>query len=214
MQLIYLLICFCTFSYAVEESEALRISRVSCDKEKNPMSCYNYANFLHRAGDSSASDTYFEKGCKLDHKPSCDKELWEIKSVSTKTKVTEFVEDEKAMVKTETQIKDDSFEVKVSSTVSKEEANVTKSNRQDFNKALESCQSAKFEMKHPLMRGFTIVETIIGLENGKCKYTQTMPNDGLMSCAFDESQRQALAQDQNKMKEYGTNTDICEITGY
>ena len=58
------------------------------------------------------------------------------------------------------------------------------------------------------------METFVGLENGKCKYTQSMPNDGLMSCAFDESQRQALAQDQNKMKEYGTNTDICEITGY
>lgn len=200
MPLIFLLCLFSALSFASEETEALRAVRLGCDKQKVALGCYNYANFLLKSGDSTAADSYFEKGCGLGHQPSCQKEAWE-------SKPTE-------MVKTETQFEDEELSVKISTSTTKEELQKNQNGRQQFNQALESCQEAKFEMKHPMVQGFTIVETIHGMENDKCKYTQTMPNDGLMSCKFDEAQRQALAQDQMKMQEYGSNTEICEITGY
>lgn len=214
MPLILLLTLFLAFSFASEETEALRAVRLGCDKQKVALGCYNYANFLLKSGDSSTADSYFEKGCGLGHEPSCKKEAWETKAASFSTKTTEFVENGQEMVTTESQVESDGMKMKVSSTITKNEANENQKNRQDFNKALEACKEAKFEMKHPMVQDFTIVETIHGMENDKCKYTQTMPNNGLMSCKFDEAQRQAFAQDQMKMQEYGANTDICEITGY
>lgn len=85
MPLILLLTLFSAFSFASEETEALRAVRLGCDKQKVALGCYNYANFLLKSGDSSAADSYFEKGCGLGHEPSCKKEEWETKPTSSDT---------------------------------------------------------------------------------------------------------------------------------
>lgn len=64
-----------------EESEALRTMRISCEKQKIGLACFNYANMLIRAKKDDSVDTYFEMGCKLDHSPSCKKEKWVIPDV-------------------------------------------------------------------------------------------------------------------------------------
>lgn len=87
MPLILLLAIVSTFSFASEETEALRAVRLGCDKQKVALGCYHYANFLLKAGDSSAADSYFEKGCGLGHEPSCKKEAWESKELSTENKI-------------------------------------------------------------------------------------------------------------------------------
>ncbi len=77
---IYVLLALLSFNlYAQdEETEALRAMRISCVKQKVGLGCFNYANMLIRADKEDLADTYFEKGCKLEHSPSCKKEKWEI----------------------------------------------------------------------------------------------------------------------------------------
>jgi hypothetical protein len=55
--------------------------RISCEKQKIGLACFNYANMLIRAKKDDSVDTYFEMGCKLDHSPSCKKEKWIIPDV-------------------------------------------------------------------------------------------------------------------------------------
>jgi hypothetical protein len=75
-----ILISFSLFAQD-EESEALRTMRISCEKQKIGLACFNYANMLIRAKKDDSVDTYFEMGCKLDHSPSCKKEKWVIPDV-------------------------------------------------------------------------------------------------------------------------------------
>jgi hypothetical protein len=67
-----------TFSaYALEEpeSEAMRALRLSCEKHKVGLGCFNYANMLNRKG-KGEPDRYFDLGCKYQHSASCNKEKW------------------------------------------------------------------------------------------------------------------------------------------
>ena len=78
-----LLLFFCLFSLAAfaveeEESEALSAMRLSCEKQKVGLGCYNYANMLVRSEKAEAAEKYFEMGCKLSHQPSCAKEKWDL----------------------------------------------------------------------------------------------------------------------------------------
>ncbi len=61
-----------------EESEASKAMRLSCEKQKVALGCYNYANMLSRSGKEDEVDKYYEMGCKLDHSPSCKKEKWDL----------------------------------------------------------------------------------------------------------------------------------------
>jgi hypothetical protein len=61
-----------------EESEALKAMRLSCEKQKVGLGCFNYANMLLRLDKSDEADKYFEMGCKLEHSPSCSKEKWDL----------------------------------------------------------------------------------------------------------------------------------------
>jgi hypothetical protein len=80
---IYALLTLISFSLFAqdEESEALRTMRISCEKQKIGLACFNYANMLIRAEKNETVDNYFEMGCKLDHSPSCKKEKWVIPDV-------------------------------------------------------------------------------------------------------------------------------------
>jgi len=57
------------------ESEAMRALRLSCEKHRVGLGCFNYANMLNRKG-TGEPDKYFDLGCKYQHSPSCSKEKW------------------------------------------------------------------------------------------------------------------------------------------
>ena len=59
-----------------QESEVLRAMRLSCEKQKVALGCFNYANMLIRLDRADQADAFFDLGCKLDHSPSCQKEKW------------------------------------------------------------------------------------------------------------------------------------------
>lgn len=81
MKLLLFIILLCPLSLSAqeeaEESEALRALRLSCEKQRVGLGCFNYANLLLRTQTGDA-DKYFEQGCILGHQPSCQKEKWEL----------------------------------------------------------------------------------------------------------------------------------------
>lgn len=80
MKILVLLIVlsFNLFAQDEEESEYLRALRLSCDKQKVALGCFNYANALMRNGNEEAAEKYFALGCKQEHSPSCKKEKWDL----------------------------------------------------------------------------------------------------------------------------------------
>jgi hypothetical protein len=68
----------------VEESEALRAMRLSCEKQKVGLGCFHYANMLSRSGKEEDVDKYYEMGCKLEHSPSCKKDKWDLPEAEKK----------------------------------------------------------------------------------------------------------------------------------
>lgn len=58
---------------------------------------------------------------------------------------------------------------------------------------LESCTKFKCQFTHPIT-GELMVKEILGLESGKCSYTEQMPNNGRMDCKYTESMRKAVAE--------------------
>lgn len=80
---IFVLIALISFNLFAqeEESEALRAMRISCEKHKVGLGCFNYANMLIRAENNELANKFFELGCKQDHSPSCKKEKWVIPDV-------------------------------------------------------------------------------------------------------------------------------------
>ena len=73
---LYALFLFLSFPLLAqnEESEALKAMRLSCEKQKVGLGCFNYANMLLRIEKSDEADKYFEMGCKLNYSPSCSKD--------------------------------------------------------------------------------------------------------------------------------------------
>lgn len=70
---------FITFAHAQEEeTEALSAMRLGCMKSGVALGCYNYANMLVRSDKAEEAEKYFEKGCKLKHEGSCQKQKWDI----------------------------------------------------------------------------------------------------------------------------------------
>lgn len=96
--LIVLCVTLSSVSYGQQqETEFVKALRLSCDKHKLALGCYNYANSLQRSGNELDADKYFEISCKLGHSPSCQKEKWDLpekeKTVSEKELDTEEVPD-------------------------------------------------------------------------------------------------------------------------
>lgn len=71
-----------------EESEALSAMRLGCMKHGVALGCYNYANMLVRSEKETEAEKYFERGCKLKHEGSCQKQKWDIPD-RVKTATTE-----------------------------------------------------------------------------------------------------------------------------
>lgn len=64
-------------------------------------------------------------------------------------------------------------------------------NKENFNFA--TCTPTRFEAPHPQMTGQMIQFQIHGMVDGKCKYTQTIPGAGVVTCLFSDEQRQQIA---------------------
>ncbi len=62
-----------------------------------------------------------------------------------------------------------------------------------FPDKLDSCESFSCEFEHPFTSELMEKE-IIGLVNGKCQYTEEMPNGGRMDCDYTENLRKVIAQ--------------------
>lgn len=62
-----------------------------------------------------------------------------------------------------------------------------------FPNKLDACEPFSCEFEHPFT-GEMMEKKITGLSNGKCKYTEEMPNNGRMDCEYSESLRKAVAQ--------------------
>jgi len=62
-----------------------------------------------------------------------------------------------------------------------------------FPNKLDLCESFSCKFEHPFT-GEIMEKKIIGLVNGKCQYTEEMPNNGKMDCEYSESLRKAVAQ--------------------
>ena len=197
------------------ESELMRSMKLGCEKQKLAIGCYHYANLLIKNGNESLANKFFEKGCKLGNSSACSKERWKFAPIQPPaevvTKKTEFKEKDVEMVKTETVMKTPDLEVKLSMTSTKEELDNKIQERKNFTDSVLKCEKNEFKFKHPIVPNFFGVETIHGMVEGKCKYTQTMPNNGLMSCLFDETERSKFVNDRAFVSQL---TDLCEISGY
>lgn len=78
MKIVLLLMLLSHNSFAQnDESEYFRALRLSCEKQKVALGCFNYANTLMRAGNEEMASKYFDLGCKQNHTPSCSKEKWD-----------------------------------------------------------------------------------------------------------------------------------------
>ncbi|MCK4670504.1 MAG: hypothetical protein KAT43_04835 [Nanoarchaeota archaeon] len=62
-----------------------------------------------------------------------------------------------------------------------------------FPNKLDACEAFSCEFEHPFT-GEMMEKKIVGLVNGKCQYTEEMPNNGRMDCEYSESLRKAVAQ--------------------
>jgi len=62
-----------------------------------------------------------------------------------------------------------------------------------FPDKLDACEPFSCKFEHPFT-GEMMEKKIIGLVNGKCQYTEEMPNNGRMDCEYSESMRKAAAQ--------------------
>jgi len=68
-----------------------------------------------------------------------------------------------------------------------------------FADSLEACEPAVLKIPHPLVRPFIITHTVQGVQDGRCRYEQTMPSDLTMECAFSEEGRKAMAGEIRKL---------------
>jgi hypothetical protein len=80
--------------------------------------------------------------------------------------------------------------------------------------AVIDCTAFKGSAPHPIMPGETIHLQVHGLVDGKCKFTQSMPNNGLQTCLFTEQHRNELKTDDKALQKYMMDEKICIITGY
>ncbi len=80
---------------------------------------------------------------------------------------------------------------------------------------LDLCQSFTCEFIHPF-DGEPKERKVIGTANGKCQYTEEMPNNGRMDCEYTEDMKRAVAQyyrDVAAAETVGTSANIDIASG-
>ena len=94
----------------------------------------------------------------------------------------------------------------------------------DFPERLKACTPYSCNFTHPLTQE-TMRREIHGEINGKCRYTESMPNDGEMICDYTESQRKVAGEyyaaalkgnvsttDTDNPLQQFTNDGVCKIS--
>jgi DNA-binding protein YbaB len=89
----------------------------------------------------------------------------------------------------------------------------------DFVAKLETCTPYKCIFVHPFT-GERMEKRIVEYRDGKCSYTEQMPNGGKMECAYADSMRKAVAKYQKDLeaataagKSVGTSVSVKATTG-
>jgi hypothetical protein len=103
MKTLLLFMLFAVPAVAQQETEALSAMRLGCNKHSVALGCYNYANMLVREEQPEEAEKYFERGCKLKHEGSCEKQKWDIPD-RVKTTNQETTSPSPASVSTEEEI--------------------------------------------------------------------------------------------------------------
>ncbi len=85
-------------------------------------------------------------------------------------------------------------EAPVNETPEEQSAETELSSCEAFPDKLDSCEPFSCEFKHPFAKGELMERKVVGLINGKCQYTEEMPNNGRMDCEYSEDQRKVIAQ--------------------
>jgi hypothetical protein len=201
-----------------EESEAIRAVRLGCEKQRLGRGCVNYANFLLKNGDEKKAKVYFQKGCKLKVQDGCDQKRWETKPkkvATTEIKTEAFSENGKEMVTLTSTSKDDGMEMSVTDTMPKEVYESMKEKSKIIYKAIGSCdETFKLEIPHPMIQDF-IIQQKIQKSGENCIYSQTMPNNGNMTCTFNKAQSKEIeGGDENTFGKLMSDESVCKITGY
>ncbi|MBP7843017.1 hypothetical protein KA017_03355 [Candidatus Woesebacteria bacterium] len=68
---------------------------------------------------------------------------------------------------------------------------------------ITSCTPTKLEFTH-IFDGKKYIKEIVGRQEDKCYYTESMPNNGKLDCYFSDQQTQAIAEYTNKLVETTT----------
>ena len=97
----------------------------------------------------------------------------------------------------------------ISVTQSKKELEQSSKDGEGFQAAVVDCLANSFTTANPMMKGSTITMQVHGMVNGKCKVTQSMNQDVLMTCSFSEQQRAEFKMDKAALQKYMMDESVC-----
>lgn len=118
-------------------------------------------------------------------------------------------------VKTTTKFKGPNMNGQISVTQTKEQAEAFKKTGEELVNAIGECNSYSSSLPHPMVKGETIKYNVGGTTDDKCKFTQTMPNNGLMTCLLTEAQRRDIKmKGQPALNSLMADTKTCQLSGY
>jgi TPR repeat protein len=82
----------------------------------------------------------------------------------------------------------------------------------NMREALQRCESFSRKFPHPMMNVFIVEESVLGELNGLCKYSYTLPFNGIIKCEFTAEQRErALSNVDHFLKQSHNDASICQI---
>lgn len=107
------------------------------------------------------------------------------------------------------------MDAQISVTQTKEEQAKSDQHASVIGAAVVSCKPIKTTWSHPLVPDVTVAEEVVGMVGDKCKYTQSMPNNVLMACLFDDKIRQQIKQKGwfAMQQQIVGDEKTCQITG-
>lgn len=73
-----------------------------------------------------------------------------------------------------------------------------------FAASLDTCVPGKVATPHLLMKSFVVEHTVVGEAGNVCSYSQTMPGNMKMECAFSAAGRKAMAAELRNMASGGS----------
>jgi hypothetical protein len=97
----------------------------------------------------------------------------------------------------------------ISVTQSKKELEQSSKDGEGFQPAVVDCSPYSFTTANPMIKGSTITMQVHGLVNGKCKLTQSMQQEVLLTCLLSEQQRAEFKMDKAALQKYMMDESVC-----